>query len=212
MVIALDKMVGDLVEHLRKENLLNNTMIIFTSDNGAALYSRTVTNEPLTGGKFTFYEGGINVPLIFYYPGKIQPSTVLTEPVMLFDIYATIADLAELPHVEDRIIDGRSLIRQLFSGRQYSMHDQLFWYSEYNMPMRMGNCKLHLNTLDKTIELNDLSKGNTENAEISGEHPTIVKMMQLYLEEWVGELPSALWPRLVDYQLMVNGKLTRWGV
>ncbi len=212
VMMEIDWSVGEILKALKATGIEKNTMIIFTSDNGAALYSRTVTNEPLTGGKFTFYEGGINVPLIFYYPNKIKPLTNLNQPVMLFDLYATIADVAQIPIAKDRTIDGVSLMPWLVKDNKKLIHFKLCWYSEYNRAIRLSDWKLIVNTWDKTIELYDLYNHLPEDMEVSAEKPTIVKLLIKELDDWIKELPPALWPRLVDYQLMVNGKVTRWGV
>lgn len=212
MIIALDHMVGDLLEHLKKENVLDNTMIIFTSDNGAALYSRTVTNEPMQGGKFTFYEGGINVPLLFYYPAEIKPKTVLEKPVMLFDLYSTILEIARIEKPNDRIIDGVSLMPWLSKKNSSTIHDKLFWYSDYNKAIRLNNWKLIVNTWNKTVELYDLTNTNIETYDQSSQQTIKVNELTNYINEWISTLPQALWPRLVDYQLKVNGKLTTWGI
>ena len=212
MIIALDKMIGDVMAHLEKENLLDNTFIIFTSDNGAPLYSKTVTNAPLTGGKFTFYEGGINVPLLFYYRNIIKPKTVVTEPVMLFDLYATIAEVAHIEVPGDRVIDGKSLLPWLTGNTNTEVHPGLYWYSEYNMAIRRGNWKLILNTWDKTVELYELTGQKTENNEVSTQHSSTVLSLQQELEAWIAQMPPQLWPRLVDYELSINGKKTRWGI
>lgn len=212
MIIALDKMVGDIMKHLEKENLLNNTMVIFTSDNGAALYTKTITNEPLTGGKFTFYEGGINVPLIFYYKNKIAPKTVIEKPAMLFDIFATIADVANIKTPKDRTIDGVSLLPWLFNSNINNIHEELFWYSEYNAAIRKGNWKLIFNTQDKTVELYELKGVKTENLDVSVAQTTIATNLEQVLKQWMSEMPPQLWPRLVDYEIFINGKKTRWGV
>jgi len=214
MIIALDKMVGNIVAHLKKENIYENTLIIFTSDNGAALYSRTVTNEPLVGGKFTFYEGGISVPLIFHYPKKIKPKTEILEPVMLFDIYATIADVAEIPMMKERQIDGVSLIPYLVDdGNNKKVHDQLYWYSDYNYAIRKGDWKLIVNKLDSTLELYRLNfEDKIENEEVSKDFEEVRLNLQLELLKWKEELPPMMWPRLVDYYFYNKGKLSLWGV
>lgn len=213
MIIALDKMVGDIMQHLEKENLLNNTMVIFTSDNGAALYTKTITNEPLTGGKFTFYEGGINVPLIFYYKNKIAPKTIVNKPAMLFDIYATIADVAKIQTPNDRTIDGVSLLPWLLhTNNNNNIHEQLFWYSEYNAAIRKGNWKLIFDTQSKTIELYQLVGTKTENQEVSATQTSIATNLEQILKQWMSEMPPQLWPRLVDYTITINGKKTTWGV
>jgi hypothetical protein len=93
------------------------------------------------------------------------------------------------------------------------IHEKLFWYSDYNYAIRKGDWKLIVNELDSTMELYHLDFFNKiEKNEVSKEHPEIAASLNVDLLQWVLALPSMLWPRLVDYQLYVNGKLTRWGV
>lgn len=212
MIIALDKMVGDVIQHLEKENLGNNTLIIFTSDNGAPLYSHTVTNAPLAGGKFTFYEGGINVPLILNYKNNIDPGTMVNQPVMLFDIYATIADAAGIPIPKDRIIDGTSLLPWTVSNSQQPVHNSLYWYSGYNMAIRKGNWKLIMNTQEKTVELFQLEIDRSESTNQEAAEINTKEALTKELTEWVNSMPPLLWPGLVDYEVYINGKLTKWRV
>lgn len=212
MVIALDNMVGDLIQHLKNENLLSNTVIIFTSDNGAPLYSRTVTNAPFNGGKFTFYEGGINVPLIFYHEGKIKPETSVSQSVMLFDLFTTIADLANIKLPDEVFIDGASLLPQLYADNPTVLHPKLFWYSDYNMAMRKGEWKIIMNTADNTLELYNVAHDRSEKYDLSGNNAHLANTMSKELLNILPKLPPKLWPRLVDYHLIVNGKKTRWAI
>jgi arylsulfatase A-like enzyme len=178
------------------------------------LYSRTVTNEPLVGGKFTFYEGGISVPLIFHYPEKIKPKTEILEPVMLFDIYATIADVANIPMMKEREIDGVSLMPYLTDDyNNKKIHDKLYWYSDYNYAIRKGDWKMIVNLLDSTLEMYQLNFENKiENEEVSKDFNEVKLTLQLELLAWKEKLPKMLWPRLVDYYFYNKGKLSRWGV
>lgn len=212
MIIALDKMVGDLITHLRKENLLSNTVIIFTSDNGAPLYSKTITNDPHAGGKFTFYEGGINVPLIFYHENKIKPQTTIYQPVMLFDLFSTIAEIGGIKDPDMIPIDGASLVPVLYNADKKTLHPKLFWYSDYNMAMRKGEWKIILNTADNTLELYHITNDRSEKYDLSKANEFHANSLSKELLNILPKLPPKLWPRLVDYHLIVNGRKTRWAI
>lgn len=212
MVLALDKAVGDIRNRLITEGLEDNTLIIFTSDNGAALYSRTVDNKPLAGGKMTFFEGGINVPLIMYQKGGIPAQTVIQQPVSQCDLFATVAAAASVDLPTDRAYDGVSLLPWLHGDRSDEPHDALYWMADYNLAIRMGNLKLIVNTLDKTVELYDLQADRGESTDIAGTHAAEVQRLRQKLETWAAAMPPLYWPRIMDYRVKVNGKLYRWAV
>jgi arylsulfatase A-like enzyme len=212
MVIALDLAVGDIMNHLKKEGLDDNTMVIFTSDNGAALYSETVTNKPLAGGKMTFFEGGINVPLIIYYKGIIKPGTVLNTQVNLCDVFATVAAVSNASLPEDRIYDGVSLLPWLTGARNDAPHEALYWMADYNLAIRMGSLKLMINTLDRTVDLYNLSTDRGETTDLSKADSQTVNLLETKLKTWAAQMPPMRWPRIMDYTLRVNGKVYRWAI
>lgn len=212
MIIALDNMVGDLISFIKNENLLENTVIIFTSDNGAPLYSKTITNSPHSGGKFTFYEGGINVPMIVHHEGKIKPLTTINQPVMLFDLFTTIAALAGIKLSDQVPIDGASLVPALYMEDTKILHPKLFWYSDYNMAMRKGDWKIILNTADNTLELYHIINDRSELYDLSKVNEYHANTLSKELLNIIPKLPPKLWPRLVDYNIIINGKKTRWAI
>jgi arylsulfatase A-like enzyme len=212
MILALDKAVGDIINHLREEGLYEKTMIIFTSDNGAALYSETVDNKPLAGGKMTFFEGGINVPLIMHYPGVIKPRTVMAHPINLCDIFPTVAALANAPLPADREYDGVSLLPWLTGARKDAPHEALFWWADYNMAVRLGSLKLHVNTMDKTVDLYDLSVDRGESRNLYPEQKVTADALLAAFETWRKNFPPMRWPRIMDYRLTINGKVYRWAI
>ena len=212
MVIALDKAVAQIMHHLEKEGVLENTLVIFTSDNGAALYSRTVDNKPLAGGKMTFFEGGINVPLIMYQKGSIKPQTLIQYPVMLCDVFATAAAAASIQLPSDRDFDGVSLLPWLYKTRNDAPHEAVYWMADYNMAIRAGQFKLIVNTLDKTAELYNLFSDKGETNDLAGSQTETVLEMQQLLNQWTAQMPPMAWPRIMDYTLQVNGKVYKWAI
>lgn len=212
MIIAMDNAIGEIMKQLETQGIAENTLIIFTSDNGAALYSRTVTNAPLNGGKMTLFEGGLNVPFIMYHKGVIQPKTVIRQPVNQCDIYTTVADWANVELPKDRVYDGVSLRDWLQAEKKEAPHEALFWLSDYNSAIRMGNWKLIVNSLDKTIELYDLTADPSESKDIAEKHVAELQQLNKMLEAWAKQMPPMYWCRIMDYHVKINGKTTRWAV
>lgn len=212
MIMAMDNAIGDIMKQLEEQGIAENTLVIFTSDNGAALYSRTVTNAPLNGGKMTLFEGGFNVPFIMYHKGAIKPKTVVRHPVNQCDIFATVADWSNLELPKDRTYDGVSLRAWLQNEKREGPHEALYWLSDYNSAMRMGNWKLIVNSLDKTIELYDLTADPSETTNIAESHTKKLQQLNKMLEAWAKQMPPMYWPRIMDYRVKINGKITRWAV
>lgn len=216
MVLALDKALGELLQTLRTEGLEENTLIVFTSDNGAALYSRTVDNKPLNGGKMTFFEGGINVPFIMYQKSRILPGTVVRHPVSQCDIFVTLADAAGISLPQDRAYDGVSLYPWIDPETDIDEdevpHEALYWMAGYNLAIRMGHVKLIVNTLDKTAELYDLQADRGEQNDIAAVQTAQLQELETRLRQWAAEMPPMYWPRIMDYRIWINGKMYRWAV
>jgi len=131
MVYALDKNVGRLMDHLAAHDLLDNTLIIFTSDNGGLTTlekeDRTAPTSvlPLRAGKGWVYEGGIRVPLIIKTP-KIQQAKVMDLPAVSMDFYPTILDYTGMPSMPQQHRDGISL-KPLLEGKTDTTHSTMVW-------------------------------------------------------------------------------------
>jgi hypothetical protein len=125
MTLALDDGVGQVLQTLQAQNLLNNTLIFFLSDNGArnVPFAR---NFPLRGYKFNVLEGGIHVPFVVQWPGVLPAHVVYDPPVSSLDIVATVAAATGSQLPNDRVYDGLNLIPYL-TGNQVSPPRTLFW-------------------------------------------------------------------------------------
>ncbi len=121
MVAAMDLAVGEIIQLLEELRIKNNTLVIFTSDNGP-MGAMSVA-KPLRGSKGMLYEGGIRVPLLVQWPGVIQPGSTNDEPVIGSDLFATLADLLGLDQAKS---DGVSLL-PLFRGRSFKPRP-LYWH------------------------------------------------------------------------------------
>ncbi len=135
MVYAMDENVGRLIQKLKDLNIDDNTIIVFTSDNGglSTLYGKGAPTSlfPLRAGKGWCYEGGIRIPLIIKIPGNEYQIKVVNEPVVSMDLYPTLVDLAGLYPLPEQYIDGVSLT-PTFKGQTIN-RKSLFWhYPQYH--------------------------------------------------------------------------------
>ena len=111
MIRGLDRSVGRVMAALREHGLDENTLVIFTSDNGGAGYlGLPDVNRPFRGWKMTFFEGGVHVPYMLRWPARVPPGQVYDAPVHHFDLYATAAGAAGAPMPADRTMDGVDLV------------------------------------------------------------------------------------------------------
>jgi arylsulfatase A-like enzyme len=183
-VSRLDDGVGRVVALDDDLGLAGNTLILFTSDNGAQgdrwqpLVEFFEGNGPLRGTKSTLYEGGIRVPLIARWPGKIKPGAVSGRVCGNQDVLPTLAEVAGASPPDK--IDGRSLMPAL-TGAQGLPHDHLYWehYTGQGMirAVRAGDWKLVQPKPGGAIELYNLANDIAESRDVAAEHPEIVKRL-----------------------------------
>lgn len=108
MIQTMDTNVGRLIDYLKESGKFENTFIIFTSDNGG-VYG--ITHQwPLRAGKGTYYEGGIRIPMIVVWPGKVKPGTSTGQPVVNMDFFPTFLEVAGIPEPKGKTLDGRSFL------------------------------------------------------------------------------------------------------
>ncbi|MEN9447785.1 MAG: hypothetical protein RJA25_1075 [Bacteroidota bacterium] len=187
MMELLDKQVGEIVAKLKEEKIYNNTIIIFTSDNGAhkeggAQPDFFNSNNGLRGYKRDLYEGGIRIPLIVHWPDKINKGST---PIISanWDIMPTLAEIIQAPMPTNT--DGISLCPTLFQlSEKQTQHPYLYWEFHENggkQAIRMGKwkvIKLNVNSPYKsTIELYDLDNDVAESNNLAEKHPEIVKQL-----------------------------------
>ena len=192
MVYAMDENVGRLLEKLKELGIDDNTIIVFTSDNGGLstlIWKGAPTClYPLRAGKGWCYEGGIRIPLIIKLPGEKKP-IVINNPVVSMDLYPTLVELAGLHRVPKQYVDGVSLV-PLFEGKDIK-RKSLFWhYPHYHgsgwtpgAAIRKDNWKLVEFYEDSVIELYDLSKDTSEVLDVSNKYPEKTKDMLNLLKE-----------------------------
>lgn len=189
MIWSVDENIGRLVKKLDELNIEENTVIIFTSDNGGLSTSEgsPTSNAPLRAGKGWLYEGGIRVPLIIRYPGKAKQGTLVHTPVCSVDLLPTIAEFTGSPAVET---DGVSFTTLLKKDKMKER--PLFWhYPHYSnqgvepgSAVRLGRYKLIDNFERERQELYDLENDISETTDISGTNPEKTKELFEILKKW----------------------------
>lgn len=194
MIFALDVNIGRIITKLEDLNLSENTIIIFTSDNGGLSTlgeARTAPTsvKPLRAGKGWCYEGGIRVPLIIKDPGKELPAEI-DYPVISMDFYPTILELAGLPLAPEQHADGLSIV-PLLNGEISIDREALFWHFPHyhgstwtpGTALRAGKWKLIEFYDEEKIELYDLETDLRESNDLSEDYPEIVQELQSRLSE-----------------------------
>ncbi|MGI6256082.1 MAG: sulfatase [Acutalibacter sp.] len=195
MISNLDQNVGRLVQTLKERGEFENTIIVFTSDNGglSTAEGSPTCNAPLSEGKGWGYEGGVRVPLIMVGPG-IASHAICETPTITPDWYPTFLELAGLPAQPQQHVDGVSIAPLL---RGESMEERpLFWhYPHYGnqggQPMaavRRGNYKLLKFFEDNHTELYDLSQDISESFNLAAQQPALAQELETLLDHWIQEV------------------------
>lgn len=193
MLYCLDYNIGRLIDTLEETGKLDDTIIIFTSDNGglATAEGSPTCNAPLNEGKGWMYEGGVREPLIVKWKGRIKEGSVCKEAVISPDFYPTMLEMAGLPLIPDQHVDGESIL-PLLEGEDKLEREAIYWhYPHYGnqggtpgSSIRMGQYKLIEFFEDGRTELYDLVTDIGEENDIASEKPELRDMMKSKLEEW----------------------------
>jgi arylsulfatase B len=142
MLVNLDDSVGAVLRKLEEEQLRENTLVVFLSDNGGPTRELTSSNKPLRGEKGDMYEGGIRVPFLMQWPGQLPAGKVERRPVISLDLFATFAHLAEARLPRDLQLDGVDLMPYLTGENAERPHRQLFWRQAQRTALRVDDWKL----------------------------------------------------------------------
>jgi len=191
MIKRLDWALGELMQYLEGTDQIDNTIVVFTSDNGGAAYTGATDNGPLRAGKFTQFQGGLEVPLFVRW-GSIVPPRQVSQPVLLTDLYATLLTAAGLPLAKDRTYDSLNLL-------SHPAARPIFWRSDFNRAARDGNWKLLHNKHGDSVLLYDLSNDPGELNNVAADNTEIVRKLMTALDDWEQELAPPLWPRVMNY-------------
>ncbi|MCP4888522.1 MAG: arylsulfatase [Planctomycetaceae bacterium] len=202
MMTRMDRHVGQLLALLNELGIDDNTLVSFTSDNGPHMEGGHDpkffdSNGPLRGHKRDLYEGGIRVPFVARWPGKIKPGTKVDLPVAMWDVMPTCLAIAGVKAPAE--IDGISYLPALLGQQeQQAKHEYLYWafYERGGkQAVRWGKWKGVRNNVgkspDSTIELYDLSSDIGETKNLAAQHPDVAKKIEAFMRE--AHTPSANW-------------------
>jgi arylsulfatase A-like enzyme len=198
MLEHADDGVGRLLTALDELKLSERTVVVLFSDNGGYLGKTSVA--PLRGGKGQFYEGGIRVPLIVRWPGRIKAGSVCRTPVAGIDLYPTFLDVAGATRPRNHVLDGESL-QPLLQGTGALQRDTLFWHHPLytfgfdQSPcgvIRSGNYKLIEFFEDNHLELYDLAQDPGEQRNLAATMPDRSSQLHAQLKGWRASLHAPM--------------------
>ena len=195
MIRSLDRSVGRVLDALREQGLEENTLVIFTSDNGGAGYlGLPRVNEPFRGWKLTFFEGGVHVPFMMRWPAKIPAGQTYHQPVHHFDIYATAAAAAGAALPADRKMDGVDLVPFVQGKTEGVPHETLFWTQDHYRTVRHRDWKLaRSGPNDEFVWLFDLESAPTEQKNLADARPDKVAELDALLTAHLAEQVPPRW-------------------
>ncbi len=229
MITDLDKLVGRIVDALKQKDMFDNTLIIFSSDNGGATSALFATgarspeereesggvgleektpasNGQFRGGKGSLHEGGVRVPTIFYWLAKLDPR-VVNEPLGMVDVMPTVLALAGATGSPDHPFDGKDIWSTLAEGKPSPHEDYLINVEAFRGAIRKGNWKLvKIALLPGKTELFDLSNDPGEKNNVADEHPDIVADLEARLLQYAKEKKPSEWIKAQPAFLGAQGK------
>jgi arylsulfatase A len=196
-VEEVDWSVGQVLAALRERNLAENTLVIFTSDNGGPLVHGG-NNTPLRGGKGQTFEGGVRVATLAWWPGKIPAGTHTAAMTSMMDLLPTFAKLAGATPPSGRKLDGVDVSSVLFGDPAAPPRNEFFFFRGFQLEaVRSGPWKLHLELAvgpttagkpERRPQLFDLANDIGEAHDVAAERPDVVKQLQALAETMSGDL------------------------
>ncbi|MCL4129958.1 UNVERIFIED_CONTAM: hypothetical protein GTU68_055876 [Idotea baltica] len=199
MGLALDRAAGKVLDKLKELGIDDNTIVVFTNDNGGPTDANASSNLPLSGIKATHLEGGIRVPFVMKWPGKLRPNTVFKNPISTFDLLPTffLAAGGESKNLKD--IDGVDLLPYLNGQNAERPHETLFWKRDARATMRKGDWKL-MRFPDRPAELFYLPDDEKELNNLAASAPERYLEMYKELFAWEATLERPRWLLKKEYE------------
>lgn len=209
MIRALDRSVGRINAALAAQGLSDNTLVVFTSDNGGAGYiGLPEVNAPYRGWKISQFEGGLRVPLFMKWPGRIRAGTVLETPVAHIDLMPTLAAASGAPPPQDLEIDGRNLLPlTLGDGRAAWDRETLFWQSGHYRVVRHGDWKLQIAARPQKQWLYNLADDPTEQVNLAGSNPEKLAELLALLDAHESGARRQLYPPAAEIPIAIDKTL-----
>ncbi|MGB0404102.1 MAG: sulfatase-like hydrolase/transferase [Salibacteraceae bacterium] len=200
MIKNLDDAIGRINESIKSAGLEENTLVVFLSDNGGALYTMATDNAPLKGGKMTHFEGGINIPFSMKLPGLIDSNITYSQPVVATDIFGTITDLVGIKNADDRTYDCVSLLPFVNNNQLGTPHESIFWRADYLRSVRKGDWKLIEDRLGGQKVLYNLASDKYEKTNVYDANLKLANELTQALDNWENDCQKPMWPRVMDFK------------
>ncbi len=194
MVSALDDGVGAVMDALERKGMLDNTLVMFLSDNGCAAYigEGRCSNEPLSGSKGSYFEGGIRVPMIMSWPGVVPEGTTFDHTVASLDLSVTALTAAAID-LSDAGLDGYDLLPFVTGEEDGAPRAAMLWRTQPNYTIRKGDWKLLVIEIvggGEYVALFNLAEDPAEQNNLAAEKPEKVAALTAAFEEWSSSLPE----------------------
>ena len=200
LVASVDDSLGTIRAALKRLKLEDNTIIVFTSDNGGLILRNDMAtdNSPLRAGKGSAYEGGVRVPLIVFWPGVTKAGLVEASPAITVDLYPTLLEMTGVKPLQS-LVDGISLAPLLKSGAKPD-RDAIFWHYPHYHPggatpysaIRSGDFRLVHFYEDGRDELYDLANDVSESKDLAANEPVRAKALRTRLDAWLKSVDAQL--------------------
>jgi uncharacterized sulfatase len=214
MVRSVDRSVGRILQTLRDEGLSDNTLVIFTSDNGAPGYIGIPdVNKPFRGWKLTMFQGGLRVPYVAQWPGHIQPGTQYPQPVSNIDILPTVVAAAGASLPTDRVIDGVNLLPYLTRpanaapSQTIQPERPLFWRDGPYRALLDHGWKLIESSRPRQDWLFHLASDPTEQRNLADSEPARLAQLKAQLAAHHATMPESLWPSFIEMPISIDKTL-----
>lgn len=199
MIAQLDRRIGDVMAKLKQLGIDDNTLVIFTSDNGGAWYTGIDgLNAPYRGWKATFFEGGIRTPLFMRWPGHIAAGTQRSDTTGHIDLYATIAGAAGAAMPVNRRMDSENIL----AGP--ATRAAMYWRSGDYRAVRAGNWKLQVTKRPEQARLYDLATDPTEHHDLAAAYPQRVAQLRAMIVLQNKDMAKPIWPGLIEGPVRID--------
>lgn len=205
MIEALDRSVGKIVKSLEENGLTENTLIIFTSDNGGAGYIELPDiNKPYRGWKLTHFEGGMHVPFMAKWPSEISKGTRYDKPIHHTDIFHTIAAAVGAKVPDDRKLDGVDLMPFVKGVNKSVPHETLFWREGHHQTILHEGWKLIKSGRINKRWLFNLKEDPLEKINLLKENQSKVSELEVLLAKHNAEQAETLWPSVMESPQLID--------
>ena len=205
MIRAVDRSVRQVLDALQANGLTDNTLVIFTSDNGGANYiGLPDVNKPYRGWKLTHFEGGTHVPFMAQWPAQIAAGVEMAEPVHHIDLFHTIAAAAGGALPEGVRLDGIDLLPYVRGELTGAPHETLFWRQGHHQSVLHGDWKLIRADRPDKRWLFNLSDDPTEQVNVAERFPDRVAELEVLLAAHSAQQAEPLWPSVIEGPQLID--------